>query len=136
MGAWLITWEWVGDYDEVAERAKAENKVAAILNYRFSGERVREIAEILYVSNYSDLSVRVAYAKNKKNYPYHAQFHTLGGVSWTGRITCGYQPCLYARLVDDIRVHIDENGNQTLTWKERPIPEHLQKMLKDGRTKP
>jgi len=129
MGSWLITWEAEGDW------VKIENKVAAILNYRLEGDSVREIVELLYVNRYS-LSARLAYAKNKKNIPRPAQFYTLGGVPWTGRITCGYQPCLYARLVDDIRVQTDDNGEEVLTWKERPIPEHLQKMLKEGRRLP
>jgi len=129
MAAWLITWEWVGDW------AKVENKIAAILSHRLSGETVREIVELLYI-NSCELNVRVSYAKNKKNIPYHAQFHTLNGVPWTGRITCGYQPCLYARLVDDLRVQIDENGKQMLTWKERPIPKHIRSILEKDRPNP
>jgi len=116
VASWLITWEHVGDW------VKVENKIAAIMNSRLSGETVSKIVELLYV-NELDLSTRVAYAKNKKNIHYHAEFHTLGGVPWLDRITCGYQPCLYARLVDDIRIHRDDNGEETLTWKERPKPD-------------
>ncbi len=111
MSAWLITWESVGDW------VKVENKIAAILNYRLSGKTAHEIVELLYV-NTLDLSTRVAYAKNKKNIYHHAESHTLGN-----RITCGYQPCLYARLVDDLHVQVDENGEETLNWKERPTPQ-------------
>ena len=117
MNAWLITWEMVGDWIKI----KNENKVAAILNYRLSGEKVREIVELLYVNSYS-LSTRLAYAKNKKSIHHRAEFHTLGRAPWTSRITCGYQPCLYARLVDDLSVQVDENGDETLSWKERPKP--------------
>jgi len=156
MGAWLITWEWLADYAkfeneatvilksrfpdetvrEIIELLYVNNNVAAILNYRLSGYTVREFVERLYINNYGSLSQRVAYAKNKKNNPYPAQPHSINGVPWLDRIICGHNPELYARLVDDIRVHIDENGKEVLTWKERPMPEHLQKMLKDSRAKP
>ena len=133
MGSWLVTWEAVGD------SVKSGNMVAAILNYRLSGETVRSIIELLYVNSRLDLSGRVAYAKNKKGVlPYPAQFHTLDGVPWDGRITCGYQPYLYARLVDDLHVEVDEDGEEKLIWKERPIPrsiEKLRKMMK-GREAP
>jgi len=116
MVAWLITWEVVGDW------VKTENKIAAILNYRLSGETVRKIVELLYINSCA-LSTRLSYAKNKKSSHYHAEFHTLDGVPWEGKITCGYQPCLFARLVDDLRVQINKNGEETLTWKERPTPQ-------------
>jgi len=116
MTAWLITWKAVGNW------VKIENKIAAILNCRLSGETVRKIVELLYI-NSGDLSTRLSYAKNKKSSHYHAEFHTLDGVPWDGRITCGYQPCLYARLVDDLHVQVGENGEETLIWKERSTPQ-------------
>lgn len=116
MVAWLITWEWVG------EHAKVENKVAAILNYRIKGETVRDLVELLYVNNQYSLSERAAYAKNKKNNPYPAQFDTLGGVPWTERIFCGHNPYLYGRHVDGLRIHVNENDEETLIWSERPKP--------------
>lgn len=130
MGSWLITWEWVGDWHKTEN-----NKIAAILNYRLSGQTVRKIVELLYVNRYS-LSERVAYAKNNKNILHPAQFHTLGGAPWYDRITCGYQPSLYARLVDDLHVEVDENGEEKLTWEERPIPEHLRSILNKDQPNP
>ena len=126
MSAWLITWEQVGDWHK-----NENNKIAAILNYRLSGETVRKIVELLYVNRYS-LSTRLDYAKNKRNIPHPAQFHTLGGVPWAERITCGYQPCLYARIVDDLCVQIDENGEEKLIWKERPKANLQNRDFKQG----
>ena len=122
--AWLITWEWIGDH------AKVENKIVAILNYRRSGEYVRKITELLYANNCFSLRERVAYARNKRNNPYPAQIYS------GERIHCGHNPYLYARLVDDLCVNIDENGEESITWKDRPIPKHIQEMLKDARSIP
>ena len=114
--AWLVTWEWTGDH------AKVENKIAAILNYRLLGENVRRIVELLYANNQYTLSERIAYAKNKKTNPYPARFDVINRKPWAGRIYCGHNPHLYARLVDDLVIKIDENGDEIPTWKERAIP--------------
>ena len=117
MAAWLITWEWMGNH------AKVDNEVAAILNYRFSGEKVRQIVDLSYVNSQYSLRERIAYAKNKQDNPYPAQFHRLGGVPWLGRIHCGHNPYLYARLVDNLCVNVNNEGEEELTWKERYAPD-------------
>jgi len=114
--AWLITWEWIGYH------ARVENKIAAILNYRLAEDTVREIIERIYINDYTSLRERVAYARNKKNHPYPAQNDRVNGVPWAGRMYCGRNPYLYARIVDDLCVSVDENGEEKLTWKERPKP--------------
>ena len=113
--AWLITWEWAG------EHAKKNWKVVAILNYRLSGNTVRAYVERLYVNSEYTLSEKVADAKNSKNNPYPAQFDRINGVPWMGRITCGHNPFLYARLVKNIRVEIGTNGEEHLEWEEIPF---------------
>lgn len=107
MGHWLITWDWMGDH------GKVENEVAAILNYRFSPDTVSNIIELLYANNFYSLTERVAYAKNMRNNPYPARRTHTG-------IYCGYNPFLCARPVDDLRVHVNEKGEETLTWREGP----------------
>ena len=52
--AWLVTWEWAGDH------AKRADKVAAILNPRLGGDRVRELVEFLYMLDNSSLSEKLA----------------------------------------------------------------------------
>lgn len=85
--------------------------------------------ERIYINNYTSLRERVAYAKNKKHHPYPAQSHRINGVPWAGRMHCGRNPYLYARLVDDLSVNVDENGEETLTWKERPRPRWSQEFI-------
>ena len=116
MGAWLVTWEGTGDH------AKVENKIVTVLNYRRSPVNVRMIVEQLYADRVYNLSELLEYAKKKKNCPYPAKFYVMkGGGAWSSRITCGHNPYLYARLVDDLRVTEDEGGKESLSWKERPV---------------
>ena len=115
MKAWLVTWEWCGDH------AKVEDNIAAILNSRLSGKRVREIVELLYVNSQYSPGERLRYANGKKFNPYPAQFGTLGRVPKEGEIFCGHNPYLHARRVDDCRVEGD-GVEETLTWKEIPKP--------------
>ncbi len=116
MSMWLVTWEWAG------EHAKVENKIAAVLNYRFSEERVRKIAELLYANESYTLRMRLACAKNKKNNPYPAAFNSKGGVPMTSWIICGHNPYIYARRVDDLHIDVNEKGEEFLVWKERDKP--------------
>jgi hypothetical protein len=115
--AWLVTWDHIGDH------AKPPTRIAAILNPRWSSERVREIVEILYVNSNYCPSERIGYAKNKSFNPYPAEFDRLRGVPWLGRIFCGHNPFLYARVVDNL-VAPDEGFDETqVTWDERPRPD-------------
>jgi hypothetical protein len=116
MKAWLVTWEWVGDH------AKRADVIAALLNPRLSAKRVGDIVELLYANEYYSLGERMAYIPKKKKNPYPAVFGRVDGVQWRGQITCGHNPFLFARLVDDLRVAFDERGTEQATWKERPPP--------------
>lgn len=49
--AWLITWEWFGDH------AEPDRKVVAVLNPRWSGNRVKEHVEILHASMCLSLAI-------------------------------------------------------------------------------
>ena len=114
--AWLITWEWIGDH------AKKENNIVSILNSCTSAEKVRQYAERIYVDSEYSLTERLEYAKNRKNNPYPAEFDRINGVSWEGRIHCGHNPFLYARLVMNLGVKLDSNGQEHLEWEEIPRP--------------
>ena len=117
MVAWLVTWESTG------YQSKAE--IVAIINYRYPPIKIKDIIELLYINNRLTLSERLKYAKNRKNNPYPAEFESIKGVPWQGRITCGHNPWLYARIVDNLRIEIDTEGNETLKWDERPVPESV-----------
>ncbi len=118
MNAWLITWEWIGDHAEV------EDPIAAIINYRRSSEYVREVTEFLYVNSQFSLGERVGYAKTKATNPYPASYDTMDGEPLGGRIHCGHNPYLYARMVENLHAEVDESGEQ-LRWQERPLPTFL-----------
>jgi hypothetical protein len=74
MKAWLVTWQWgVSDYDKHTDK----DTVAAILNPRRSGERVREFVELLYVTKTYTLSQQMDWARDHSHL---ARFSTLDGV--------------------------------------------------------
>lgn len=110
MKAWLITWEWIGDAAAVAD------EVAAILNPRWSIDRVACIVEFLYSKRHSTASEMAAYAGHPVRNPYRAERHFSSG------ITCGHNPSLHARIVDNLQVSENaETGIETITWTELPI---------------
>ncbi len=113
--AWLVTWEWASDRAPVEDK----DRIAAVLNSRLSAERVKEIVEILYVNATYSLSERLGYASREWFNPYPAQF----GMT-PGEVTCGHNPWLYARIVDQLQVERDEAGEEKLTWQppSRPRP--------------
>ena len=117
MMAWLITWNQSGNHEQM------DDTIAAILNYSLPAEKVREIVELLYVNRYASLSERLTYARDRKNNPYPAEFDTTDGVSGNTGITCGHNPWLYARIVENIILNIAIDGKESLSWKEREKPE-------------
>ena len=114
--AWLVTWEHMGDH------AVPPCRIVAILSYRWSAERVREIVELLYANSYFSPAERIAYAKNKSFNPYPVEFERVHGIRFLGRMTCGHNPFLYARLVENLIADKDCDETQ-VTWDERPGPD-------------
>jgi hypothetical protein len=113
--AWLVTWEWSGDH------AKVDNKVAAILNRRWSAKKVAEYVEFIYYSEYSN-SEKIGLATGKLSNPYPVRWDALDGVPWLGRMTCGHNPWLFARQADNLRVEENDSGLEEVLWDERPRP--------------
>jgi hypothetical protein len=99
--------------------------VAAVLNRRWSTEKVREFVEMLYANEFYSIGERIAHAKGCFN-PYPAKRGTLNGVPWDGEIFCGHNPFLYARLVDGLRV--EGEGEGSLMWEERERPRKVRKV--------
>jgi hypothetical protein len=102
----------------MGDHAKRPDKVAEILDPRLPPERVRRIVELLYHREAS-LSEKVAWRLCKKRQPYPAEFVVLEGVPYQGEISCGHNPWLRARLVDDLTIERGADGNETATWKDR-----------------
>ena len=110
--AWLVTWESSG------EHARKENRIAAVFRPQLSGEHVRELVGCIHAFSEYTPRKRMACALDPKANPYPAQFGSIGGVYWQCEIICGHNPCLRARLVDDLMIDSNNQG----TWKERPQP--------------
>ena len=113
--AWLVTWEWVGDHAQVDE------PIVAILNYRYTGRRVRDIVEQLYATSKYSIAERLLVAKNPRNNPYPPQFAVLNGGTYESSLTCGHNPYLHARIVTNLHL-AEEDGVQKLRWTNLPRP--------------
>ena len=108
MKAWLITWDWTGDAAAVAD------VVVGVLNPRWGDRRVADIVEFLYSNATADISELSHYAKRPSNNPYRAEIRN-------GRIHCGHNPFLYARIASDLKIEIGPDDRESITWKEPPI---------------
>jgi hypothetical protein len=103
-----------------------ERRIVAILNARWGSHRVRDHIQVLHDSACLSLSDQIAAIKGKGDHLYPATFgQTRSGHRYEGKITCGHNPWLYARLVDDIRPSHDEHAVGGLKWKELPIPQGM-----------
>jgi hypothetical protein len=113
--AWLVTWEWAG------EHARVEERIVAVFPPQLSGHRVLELVDHIHAVLKYTPRERMAWALNPKANPYPAQFGQVynGEGTWLGEITCGDNPWLRARLVDDLVI---DDDNPQGTWKERPRP--------------
>jgi hypothetical protein len=111
--AWLVTWEHVGDH------AKPKRKIAAVFKPQLSGRRVLELVEFLYASLEYSPCEQMEITFGLRVNPYPAIPGTLHGVRWAGEVTCGHNPYLYGRLVDELIIPTDGQPS----WKERPRPE-------------
>lgn len=109
---WLVTWDWIGKHAEM------KPEIVAILNYRYSAERVKKYIEQYYIDQYYSLEEKMACAKSSKNNPYPAEFGRINGVIFEGRITCGHNPWLFGRLVQNIRLQVNQDGKEQLLWDE------------------
>ena len=111
MKAWLVTWEWCGNH------AKREDPFAAILNPRFSLQKIFEIVEFMYRPAEYSLSDQAGYVRNGSPSHQATVDRTLDG---RVHIHCGHNPFLRARLVDDLIVERNAEGKEIVSCKERP----------------
>lgn len=114
---WLITWEWCGNH------VNKKDKIVDIFHPNTSGEKMRQIVERLYVNTELNLTEKLKYLYSSKNTAYPAKFDTINKVPYQGKIFCGHNPYLYARLVENIKINTDKNGNEELIWDEIAKPQ-------------
>ena len=124
MSAWLITWE----EHPPGKRLAARERVVVILDPRMSSESVKTILEALHNSTEYTLSEQAGFANRRKFDPYPAEYTPFDGTVFQGRMTCGHNPYLYARLVDKLRI-VGSPGEEEVTWTDRPLPETLKQRL-------
>lgn len=111
--AWFVTWEWANDAAAVADR------IAAVLPWDWTPERVAETVELLYAHATSTVRELVSYAGDPAHNPYRAETHTVKGVP---RIICGPNPHLEAVRVVDVRVEQEEETRrETVFWTEATL---------------
>ena len=120
--AWLVTWRGIGD---TAQNHEARN-VVAILNYRWTGERIRDFVEQLYIALTCGAWDKSALAASKRNNPYPALFGTIDGIPWSSEVICGHNPWLHARRVKNLRVTINDDNTQEASWEEVARPDVTQ----------
>jgi hypothetical protein len=109
--AWLVTRHW-----RTGPGSDPRSEVAAILSGRLGGGRVRGFVELLGVAGYYTLQEQAAMQwSGPGQAPYPAQFNDR----WQCDISCGDDPYLRARLVDDLIVERDADGEEKVTWKKR-----------------
>lgn len=112
MVAWLITMV-PGTTEEVI----------TVLNYRLSSRTVGAIMERMYIERREGLSSLVEYAKTgKARCPWKPK--NVDGVPWSEELWCGSgDRFFWARKVDNLKVIINNNGQDELTWTERKRPD-------------
>ena len=112
MKAWIIAWDWTGDYAAIVDR------VVGILDSRKSEKRVAEIVEFLYAQFNSNLTELLAYSTSRKRNPYRAE------IDFNSRIHCGGNPFLTAEIVEEVKVITDPTtGIETISWVTLPVYE-------------
>ena len=114
MKAWLVTWESVGDH------AAVNQPIASILSPRLGPNSVLDHVERLYADSCLSLPERLDVARNRRLNPDPAEFDRIEGMAIKGRIHCGHNPFLLARMVTHLEVTVGEDGEERLTWRELP----------------
>lgn len=119
--AWIITWR-----DD--RQLPFKDEVAAFCNSRMSEERVGEIMQRIFIDRYCNLKERLDIATGRndalQNYC-GVHYGDLNGVKWNGALFCGISenPYLFARVVTDIVIQDDDDGNEVPQWTEPSKPD-------------
>ena len=115
--AWVICWDWFGDQNAVEER------IAAILPWRWGAERIRSIVEVIHDERLLTRSEMLRFVANRKDCPIAARPDTVTMDGSTGPVTipreggffCGHNPWLEARqatVIENPRYRGDHMGER------------------------
>ena len=111
MKAWIITWD--------NAQGTGDDSVVMVLNGRMGTKRVRWYVEMMYIEKMSSDAEKYDSARPKKRRRIAFPAEETRTINGEAHIHCGHNPWLFARLVDDLRVEIDDDGVEMLKWKER-----------------
>lgn len=119
--AWIITWR-----DD--RQLPFKDEVAAFCNSRMSEKRVGEIMQRIFNDRNCNFSEKldIAAGRNDALQDYcGVHYGDLNGVKWTGALFCGISvnPYLYARIVTNIVIQVDDGGNEVPQWIEPSNPD-------------
>lgn len=118
MNAWLLTWEGT-----TGPALVPAEKIVAILSSRRSPHAVADLVDTLYCRGV-DSAYEMAFLANKRKVRNQQYWH-LG--STFQRFFYGRNPCIFARLVSDLKVERDESkGQEVIRWTELPIFQNAQ----------
>jgi len=115
--AWLVTWEGTKFISN-----DQSNKIVNIFDSRTPTQRIKDFIEDHYMACHYSLFERATYSSNRKRNPYPAESGRINGVPWSGQFTCGHNPFLVARLVNNLVVVKNEKGKEIMCWEEISKP--------------
>lgn len=110
MNAWLLTWEGTS-----GPAINDRKKIIAILSSKRSSSFVEDLVDVLYCRSV-DTASNMAYEANKRKLRNNQYKHIYSGVN---RIFYGKNPCIFARVVKDLEIDVDDENNiETVRWTE------------------
>lgn len=113
MNTWLLTWEGTS-----CPALEPDQKIIAILSSRRAPAAVADLVDTLYCRSV-DSAYDMVLLANKRKVREHQYMH-LG--STFNRFFYGRNPCIFARVVSDLKVERNEaQGTEFITWSEPPI---------------
>lgn len=113
--AWLVMWDGTS-----VDKWAQEKRIVAVFDARTSPEKIRSFMEEYYKTDKYSLEEKVRFSSNpkKKQNPYPAEFQRVGDGNFLKSITCGHNPFLNARIVEQLIVS-HGTDTRTLHWIER-----------------
>lgn len=110
MNAWLLTWEGT-----CGPAINGKKKIVAILSAKRSSSFVEDLIDVLYCRSV-DTANDMACEANRRKFRYKKYKHIHNHVD---RIIYGRDPCIYARVVKDLKIDVDEViSTEMVSWTE------------------
>lgn len=100
--AWLVTWEGTDPRDFPGR------EIISIQDPRVPPEAIKKFVHNIYISSMESLEDQMYFSTRKNKHPYLPE-------SDYGKITCGHNPCIDARIVENLT---SSNNGETIEWDE------------------